>query len=429
MRNTKTTKYALVSSVISIFLCAVMLIGTTFAWFTDTASTNVNTIQSGTLDLALVNDAGESLEGKTLEWVKAEGAAEDEAVLWEPGCTYETSAAKIKNEGSLAFKYKIIINGIDGNAKLLDVIDFKVLVADEEIDIADFEGTLLPKDEAGFAIVAHMDEEAGNEYQGLTIDNISIVIKATQLDYEYDSNGNEYDKDASVDDVIIKKTIVLTDENSADAIKIAADEDVTLDMNSKTLRNTIVNNGVLDAGGGDIDYTADRAITNNGKAVFSDIDMNIGSPAAYGFVANAGSETTFDNVNITAGGGAIGGVEGAKIIFNDGSIAINSTQTSPRYLFYLVGEGTELIINDGDFSFDQYRKRSYVCALEGAVAIINGGTFGPAPNHSKWSKPFNVDETSSIIIKGGTFGFNPSEWLADGYEAVESGGVWTVSAK
>ncbi len=188
MRNTKTTKYALVSSIISIFLCAVMFIGTTFAWFTDEANTKGNTIQSGILDVALEDAEDNDLEGESLEWVKAEG---NDEVLWEPGCTYETADAYIKNNGNLALKYKVIVNGIDGDVKLLDVITFKVSVAGEEIDVADFEGTLLPEESEKLVIVAHMDEEADNEYQNKTIEGISITVKAAQLSYEYDGYDNQ----------------------------------------------------------------------------------------------------------------------------------------------------------------------------------------------------------------------------------------------
>ena len=53
MTTSKSTKRALVSSALAILMCVAMLIGTTFAWFTDTASTAVNKIQAGTLDIAL----------------------------------------------------------------------------------------------------------------------------------------------------------------------------------------------------------------------------------------------------------------------------------------------------------------------------------------------------------------------------------------
>ena len=71
MNNTKTTKRALLSSVAAMLICVAMLIGTTFAWFTDSASTAVNKIQAGTLDVQLLDENGNSLEGQTLAWQKA----------------------------------------------------------------------------------------------------------------------------------------------------------------------------------------------------------------------------------------------------------------------------------------------------------------------------------------------------------------------
>ncbi len=53
MTNRKSTKRALLGSVMAMVLCLAMLVGATFAWFTDTASTGVNKIQSGKLDVAL----------------------------------------------------------------------------------------------------------------------------------------------------------------------------------------------------------------------------------------------------------------------------------------------------------------------------------------------------------------------------------------
>ena len=60
MTGKKSTKYALLSSVMAMVLSVAMLMGTTFAWFTDTASTAVNKIQAGTLDVGLEmsNDGG-----------------------------------------------------------------------------------------------------------------------------------------------------------------------------------------------------------------------------------------------------------------------------------------------------------------------------------------------------------------------------------
>ena len=201
MTSSKSTKRALLTSALAILMCVAMLIGTTFAWFTDTASTAVNKIQAGNLkvDLEMQKPDGSwvSAKGQTLEFKKATNAPADEKVLWEPGCTYELPAVKVVNKGNLALKYTISLNGVQGNAKLLEAIDFTVKVGDTETALDQLNGTLLANAEsAPIVISGHMKESAGNEYQGLSIDGIAITVNATQKDSEYDSFNNTYDKDA-----------------------------------------------------------------------------------------------------------------------------------------------------------------------------------------------------------------------------------------
>ncbi len=187
-----STKRALLLSALALMMCVAMLIGSTFAWFTDSASTAVNTIQSGTLKVELEmydEDIKDwvTAEGKTLEWKKAAGAPTNEAVLWEPGCTYKLPKLRVRNAGNLALKYEVVISGFKGDAKLLEAIEFTGLPTDD---------VLLAGKSNEFEIVGTMDKDAGNEYQNLTIDNIAITIFATQLAHEYDSLGNTYDTDA-----------------------------------------------------------------------------------------------------------------------------------------------------------------------------------------------------------------------------------------
>ena len=195
MNNTKTTKRALLSSVMAMLLCITMLIGTTFAWFTDSASTAVNKIQAGTLDVALeMKNAGgewESAEGKTLSFKKAAGH-ENEEILWEPGCTYELPELRIVNKGNLALKYKIQITGIQGNAKLNEAIDWTI----NGITLGNTFTSLAVGASSEFTIKGHMQETAGNEYQGLSINGIGITVYATQDTVENDSFGNMYDENA-----------------------------------------------------------------------------------------------------------------------------------------------------------------------------------------------------------------------------------------
>ena len=209
MNNTKTTKRALLSSVMAMLLCVAMLIGTTFAWFTDYASTAVNKIQAGTLKIQLLDESGNSLEGETLSWQKAAGH-ESEAVLWEPGCTYNLKSFKIKNNGNLALKYKIIISGIVGDNELLNAIDFTVsgvTGAETATALNGFEGHLTANSETALiTITGKMKKDAGNKYQGKSIDGIGITVVATQDTVEADSVDGQYDVDAEYDTAAVTAT-------------------------------------------------------------------------------------------------------------------------------------------------------------------------------------------------------------------------------
>ena len=223
----KSKKSALLLSFTSLLLCFAMLAGSTFAWFTDTASTGVNQIKSGTLDVGLEmatawNEDGnptawDNAEGKTLTFKTADNRAADK-IFWEPNCTYELPELRVVNKGNLALKYKVEITGIKGDAKLNKAITWTIVEGAEanaikENDVATGEYFLLPAGEttAPLTIKGHMDENAGNEYQNLTIDGIGITVLATQYTYEKDSISDRYDKDAAYAQGAY--IVGLTDEN------------------------------------------------------------------------------------------------------------------------------------------------------------------------------------------------------------------------
>ena len=217
--NQKATKRALLTSVMALVMCVVMLVGTTFAWFTDTASTAVNKIVAGNLDVDIVGENGASLDKQTLKFIQAAGNNEYapvDDVLWEPGATFFTQGFKIANKGNLALKYKVVVSGTTGDAKLLEAIKFDVVTAKttgaDVVVSFDEEANLLPNatapadvtTDAGtttnyYYLRGHMDENAGNEYKNLTLDGISITVYATQYTYEKDSFDELYDANAGKD--------------------------------------------------------------------------------------------------------------------------------------------------------------------------------------------------------------------------------------
>ena len=223
----KSKKSALLMSFTSLLLCFAMLVGSTFAWFTDTATTGVNQIKSGTLDVGLEmatawNENGtvktwDNAEGKTLTFKTADNRAANE-IFWEPNCTYELPELRVVNKGNLALKYKVEITGIKGDAKLNEVITWTIVEGEttnkvKKEGVATGEYFLLPAGTttAPLTIKGHMDENAGNEYQNLTIDGIGITVLATQYTYEKDSISDQYDKDAAYAQGAY--IVGLTDEN------------------------------------------------------------------------------------------------------------------------------------------------------------------------------------------------------------------------
>ena len=198
MNNAKHTRRALLSSVVALVLCLTMLMGTTFAWFTDTAKVNVNTITSGTLTLKLTDDKGNDVENGMLYFVDKNGEAITDAYYWEPGCTYNLQTLTVENTGSLALKFKVVVTGINGDSMLNEVIDWTIKCAGETYAEGK-EISLAPNGKTTFTVSGHMDEEANNNYQDKKIEGISITVYATQDTVEYDSESNEYDANATYD--------------------------------------------------------------------------------------------------------------------------------------------------------------------------------------------------------------------------------------
>ncbi len=197
MNNAKHTRRALLSSVVALVLCLTMLMGTTFAWFTDTATVSVNTIQSGKLDVELQvfrNNTWVDAEGTTLQFVDANGKTD---ILWEPGASFNLEKVRVINKGNLSLKYKIVIEGVQGNAKLLEVIDWTLNGAALD-SIADMP---LEPNATSDEIVLNgtMQTTANNDYQNQKVEGIAIKVLAAQVVDEYDSTTNTYDKDATYD--------------------------------------------------------------------------------------------------------------------------------------------------------------------------------------------------------------------------------------
>ena len=220
MKRKNTTRNALFTSIISLLLCVSMLVGTTFAWFTDSVVSGNNVIAAGNLDIELYHDGNKKVDSSTNLF---------NDVLWEPGVViYENFT--IKNEGNLALVYDFAMNWGDyntlaGQYNLTQVL--KVAMVDDHVsgnreaviaagegkwaalDSWSFSGEMTTKGETkDFALIIYWEpsdnDNNWNVQNGKTLDkgdhlyvNLGINLQATQKMHESDSFGPDYDGLAS----------------------------------------------------------------------------------------------------------------------------------------------------------------------------------------------------------------------------------------
>ena len=272
MKKQYSTKRALLLSALSLLMCVSMLVGSTFAWFTDSVTSAGNKIQAGNLAVDLKLYEG----GEKWDSIKTSNAPIFNYSNWEPGFI-DTKLLKVVNEGSLALKWKAKITTQESLGILADVIDVFVK---PDISATDFEaltrddlatwtnagtvrafvegietstwGTLNPMGTAGdsatLGIALKMREEAGNEYMKQSIGPFDIMILATQLTSESDSFDNQYDKDAqhpqgkpSSTSKIVTEITGASVESIQVAVDIPADApegDYKLEVSPITFENT-----------------------------------------------------------------------------------------------------------------------------------------------------------------------------------------------
>ena len=408
MTNSKSTKRALITSALAILMCVAMLIGTTFAWFTDTASTGVNKIVSGKLDVVLeMNIGGEWVDanGKTLPFLVAgEIPAEGTEILWEPGCTYRVPELRIRNNGNLSLQAYVYVSGFkasgESDVDLRDVIDWKMSTFDGMLTHPDKDISVIvnPGQSLKFDLEAHMKEGAGNEYQGLSVEGISITVVAKQHTYEKDSVDDQYDKDATYPVasaaemkealanggiVSVNKDIKTDNIGDNEADRITISQPTTLNLDAKIISPD-------DMGNNSINFCA--------LIVDADTTINAGE--------NGGIDTGRN------GGYALNVRKGANLTITGGSYYGGGTAVQ-------VQEGT-LTITGGHFAVEAFGEPyGYNFLLNCIDSAYKNGS-------------------AKIIVKGGTFvNFDPSNnaaegagtnFVADGYKVVSetqtNGDVW-----
>ena len=240
MNNAKTTKRALLSSVIAMLLCFSMLLGTTFAWFTDSATSAGNKIVAGTLDVKLnmwtsatdsveITNTSAPIFGSEDSLVAQNSAAD---TLWEPGKT-QVVYLSIENAGSLDLKYMVALEVYGSVNNLHEVMQYSIVpdatygtVSEWANGIDVTLGTnatssndviLKSGEQHYFALLVHMNEDAGNTYMDGEV-MFDIKVLAAQLSSEFDSFDDKYDDGATYPSVANKN---VTDNSVANTLDTA----------------------------------------------------------------------------------------------------------------------------------------------------------------------------------------------------------------
>ena len=439
MENTKTKK-ALIMSVLSMVLCIAMLIGMTFAWFTDTASTGVNKIQAGNLNVELemydgsryvnISKNPDPIFGSDTSTV-AQNKNLD--TLWEPGKT-QIAYLAIKNEGNLALKYKValnVTNPADGK-NLYKVMEYAITpdakgtdttapawvsgksVAEGTQLVSDPDVPLAAGDTHYFALLVHMDEQAGNDYQGGKVD-FDLSVLATQLNSENDSYGPNYDEDAQYP--------VASAASIADAVAdlaTAGDKKVSVTV----AKNIKESSGIVVAKGNTLDMDF------NGKSVGVSSGKGSANTTTNGMQLLQGSTNTMKNGTYEANHGEDKDHNIAILIQNYSNLIIdsctldmrnaNDTSGNSKGTSYVISSNCGKVVIKGDTNIYARNSKEYALDVmhwentsykeegtsvvfeESMTGIVDGKIDVYCYRNNRVVKPVD-DGGATLVIKGGTF--------------------------
>ena len=315
------------------------------------------------------------------------------------------------------------------------------------------------------AIVLTMPETVGNEANtmpGVEAPSIELGVNllATQYTHEYDSFNNQYDADAflgKVHDIHDLETLQKAFEEGGQGriinmhikdvdVELKEDKALALNMNTSTLEKkgdseyAIVNRGDLSiTGEGTIRSEMYGSIENWGNLTIDCLNIYV-TGEKYGFHVKKGGVTQISNLTLNAERGGVN-VQYGNCVIESADVKFTGYYDNANkawrngYAVYAGGDGCEVVINGGDFRYtgDNKDKGRILCADENATIIVNGGSFGKGSSRVSSSWLLEADSNKDgvygeIIIYGGTFEFDPSAFVAEGYQAVQGAdGWWTVS--
>ena len=411
MTNKKATQRALLCSVFSMILCCVMLLGTTYAWFTDSASSGINKIVSGNLYLVL--ETSTDLQA----WAEVNESTKlfDDNALYEPGYT-QVAYLRVRNAGSLAFDYKLSTNvvnetaGVNINGEEFNLSDYLkagvITLAgenpqpyasrDEARAAADANAVtlktfatadtqLLPGETSNpMAIVIYMPEAVSNDanHNGINQPSIQLGINAVakQSMKEEDSFGNTYDESATypvvsaeeftaaIDAITTSGTILLGNNITLidKPIAIASGKNITIDTSNYTIKSIWTPASVSSAF--NVAQNATLTLAGNGSveayAENPDVTWQYGYPA-------------YANNAITNRGTLI--IDGATVAVTTDKVGENGELGASYCIDTYAGSKLEVksgaIINNNNIWFEIFIFINGHCSIRNNYNFITNGNF------------------------------------------------------
>ena len=405
MTKKYSTKKALMASALSLLLCFSMLIGTTFAWFTDSVTSANNIIKSGSLDVGMYwADGTEAPDSAT--WTDASTGAIFNYDKWEPGYV-EVRHIKIANVGTLALKYQIKIVANGEVSDLADVIDVYYVDPAQQIadrtDLTDDNklGTLtdvlanlantangeLPAGENDTITLAlKMQESAGNEYQNKSIgSDFSVILMATQLTAETDSFDDQYDFDATYTAEIDQLKAKLAAAQSGETVEYALTHDAYIDSMIKVPNGvTLVLNG---NGHQAIVNTAYPFYVNNANIQMN--DLTITGKATYAiFTKGAIWDYNGNNATVNAS-------------FNNVTVNLDKADNYP-VVFNGIGEitMTDCTITGAGLSKEgNYRNGTHIFAGAEIALTVDGGNVGNVLMNANYADNSKLTLNNGAVVE------------------------------
>ncbi len=424
-----SSKKALMLSITSVLVCIVMLMASTFAWFTDNVSTGANSIMTGNLDVEL------EYTTDFVNWNSVEDKTDlfNADARWEPGYA-QVLYLRVRNNGDLAVKYRL---GIDVESETS-----AINVKGNQFTLSQY---------LKYGIVEDQDEAFGSR---------AAAIAAVTDPKDFADDGKDGTLDAGSEPKYIAMVVympetVLNDANY-DSSKSTAPT-IDFSINLAATQNTVES----DAFGADYDTAATIPVVASNIKDLTEVEGKSGSivlanDIGYDITGYADLAEFYGNTEIDLNGKnmTLNSISNPSIFYgmsviNTGTLTINgngtmNTADAGAYCFHVDGafyaKGGTLIINGGNYYAD-----TTVVNVQKGTAYINGGFFdadGSVYTINCIDTPYKNGQ-ANIIVTGGTFvNFNPADnaaegantnFVADGYKVVEqtqpNGDIWYTVVK